>query len=197
MSQRKLVRLRDRFPTLSRMTRWRIRTRTGFPTAVVLLETEYFYEDELEAYEQSRRRAKHASAAETTTDEAPGPALAGPRATFPTVTYDSAPADRAEARSPSEEARRQRVAMAANGITPVPTQQAEVESNKLAQRAPVIAPREQCVTHMRVLVLGYMKQIPQAEWSALTSDLRNEINDIERSAKTGASEPAKEQARTS
>jgi hypothetical protein len=66
VSQRKLVRLRDRFPTLSRMTRWRIRHEPGFPSAVVLLDTEYFYEDELETYEQTHRRAERATAAETT-----------------------------------------------------------------------------------------------------------------------------------
>jgi hypothetical protein len=53
---RELVRLRDRYPTASRMTRWRMRTEPGFPAGVVVLGTEYFYEDELEAFEESRRR---------------------------------------------------------------------------------------------------------------------------------------------
>jgi hypothetical protein len=38
------------------MTRWRMRTEPGFPAGVVVLGTEYFYEDELEAFEESRRR---------------------------------------------------------------------------------------------------------------------------------------------
>jgi hypothetical protein len=55
-SHRRLVRLRDRFPKASRMTRWRIRNEEGFPDAVVIRNTEYFYEDELEAHEERRRR---------------------------------------------------------------------------------------------------------------------------------------------
>jgi hypothetical protein len=58
MSQRELVRLRDRYRTASRMTRWRIRNSPGFPAAVVILGTEYFYEDELEAFEELRRRRR-------------------------------------------------------------------------------------------------------------------------------------------
>jgi hypothetical protein len=56
MSQRKLVRLRDRYPTASRMTRWRIRNQPGFPVGIDHLGTEYFYEDELDVYDESRRR---------------------------------------------------------------------------------------------------------------------------------------------
>jgi hypothetical protein len=55
-TQRKLVRLRDRYPTASRMTLWRIRRQPGFPGGIDHLGTEYHYEDELEAYEASRRR---------------------------------------------------------------------------------------------------------------------------------------------
>ena len=57
MSQRKLVRLRDRYPTASRMTRWRIRKQPGFPDGIDVLGTEYHYEDELETFEESRRRS--------------------------------------------------------------------------------------------------------------------------------------------
>jgi hypothetical protein len=68
MSQRELVRLRDRYPTASRMTHWRMRREPGFPAGVVVLGTEYFYEDELEAFEETRRRRQHeaASTAEAT-----------------------------------------------------------------------------------------------------------------------------------
>ena len=68
MSERKLVRLRDRYPTTSRITRWRFRNEPGFPNAVIVRNTEYFYDDELEAYEESRRCAKqeHSAAASST-----------------------------------------------------------------------------------------------------------------------------------
>jgi hypothetical protein len=56
--QRRLVRLRDRYPNASRMTRWRIRNELDFPDAVVIRGTEYFYENELEAHEERRRRRK-------------------------------------------------------------------------------------------------------------------------------------------
>ena len=56
--QRRLIRLRDRYPTASRMTRHRIRNQPGFPDGVDQNGTEYFYEDELEAHEESRRRRK-------------------------------------------------------------------------------------------------------------------------------------------
>jgi hypothetical protein len=56
MSKRELVRLRDRYPTVSRMTLWRIRKEPGFPDGVDILGTEYHYVDELEAYEEARRR---------------------------------------------------------------------------------------------------------------------------------------------
>jgi hypothetical protein len=45
------------------MTRWRFRKEPGFPAAVVILNTEYFYEDELETFEESRRRRREPSAA--------------------------------------------------------------------------------------------------------------------------------------
>jgi hypothetical protein len=56
MSRRELVRLSDRYPTTSRMTRYRMRKEPGFPAGVLVLGTEYFYSDELDAYEESRRR---------------------------------------------------------------------------------------------------------------------------------------------
>jgi hypothetical protein len=69
MSQRKLVRLRDRYPTVSRMTHFRMRKEPGFPDGIDILGTEYFYEDELEVYEESRRRLtpKHSAAEPATT----------------------------------------------------------------------------------------------------------------------------------
>jgi hypothetical protein len=66
--QRTLVRLRDRYPDASRMTRWRIRNLPDFPVAIVVRGTEYFYQDELVAFEQRRRRRKASQqAADTTT----------------------------------------------------------------------------------------------------------------------------------
>jgi hypothetical protein len=53
--QRRLVRLRDRYGTTSRMTRWRLRNEPGFPLAVRILGTSYYYEDELQMFEESRR----------------------------------------------------------------------------------------------------------------------------------------------
>jgi hypothetical protein len=68
MSERTLVKLGRRYPDTSRMTRWRWRQDPAFPVPVVINGTEYFYEDELNAFEQARRRAKqHAPAAEQTT----------------------------------------------------------------------------------------------------------------------------------
>jgi hypothetical protein len=61
MSQRELVRLRDRYRTASRMTRYRMRKEPGFPDGVDILGTEYHYVDELEAYEESRRRRRQQS----------------------------------------------------------------------------------------------------------------------------------------
>ena len=56
MSQRKLVRLRDRYPTASRMTRWRIRNQPGFPAGIDHCGSEWFFEDELDVYDESRHR---------------------------------------------------------------------------------------------------------------------------------------------
>jgi hypothetical protein len=38
------------------MTRYRMRQEPGFPSGIDILGTEYHYSDELEAYEESRRR---------------------------------------------------------------------------------------------------------------------------------------------
>jgi hypothetical protein len=53
-----LVRLRDRYPTASRMTRYRMRKERGFPDGIDILGTEYHRVNELEAYEESRRRRR-------------------------------------------------------------------------------------------------------------------------------------------
>ena len=67
---RALVRLRDRYPTVSRMTLWRIRKDPAFPDGIDVNGTEYFREGELDDYEETRRRRRQqspepASAAET------------------------------------------------------------------------------------------------------------------------------------
>jgi hypothetical protein len=69
MSKRALVRLRDRYPTASRMTHWRMRKEPGFPDGIEILGTEYFYEDELDAYEESRRRRRQQSSEATSAAE--------------------------------------------------------------------------------------------------------------------------------
>jgi hypothetical protein len=61
MSPRALVRIRDRYRNTSRMTQWRIRQDPEFPDGVLVNGTEYFYEDELEAFEESRRRSKRST----------------------------------------------------------------------------------------------------------------------------------------
>jgi hypothetical protein len=63
MPDRTLVKLRDRYPGTSRMTRWRWKRLVDFPEAIVINGTEYFYEDELEEYEESRRRPKNRATA--------------------------------------------------------------------------------------------------------------------------------------
>ena len=50
-----LVRLRDRYKNASRMTLCRIKHQPGFPSGIDQNGTEWFYEDELEAHEESRR----------------------------------------------------------------------------------------------------------------------------------------------
>jgi hypothetical protein len=72
---RELVRLRDRYPTASRMTRWRIRNEPEFPAGVDIHGTEYFYVDELDAYEESHRRLtpKRSAEADTTAENTLAP----------------------------------------------------------------------------------------------------------------------------
>jgi hypothetical protein len=71
MSLRELVRLRDRYPTASRMTRYRMRKEPGFPDGVDILGTEYHYVDELQAYEESRRRLGKATPKRNTVEATP------------------------------------------------------------------------------------------------------------------------------
>ena len=80
MSKRVLAPLRHRYPTVSRMTLWRMKNQPGFPAAVDINGTEYFYEDELEAYEESRRRQRSETRPPAGSHEpqAPSPALLSP-----------------------------------------------------------------------------------------------------------------------
>ena len=71
MPERRLVKLGRRHPDASRMTRWRMRQDPDFPDAVVIRNTEYFYEDELEAYEGRRRRHRKARPAEPSLEQTP------------------------------------------------------------------------------------------------------------------------------
>lgn len=69
--QRILVRLRHRYPSVSRMTIWRIKKAPGFPDPVIVNGVEYFVDSELTAHEeQNRRRARPAEAAGNSTDNA-------------------------------------------------------------------------------------------------------------------------------
>ena len=61
MSKRVLVPLRHRYPTMSRMTRWRLKNQPGFPAGVDINGTEYHYADELDAFEETRRRGREQS----------------------------------------------------------------------------------------------------------------------------------------
>ena len=59
MSARTLVKLSDRYPGTSRMTRYRWRrSEPDFPDPVIINGTEYYYEDELETFESRRRLGK-------------------------------------------------------------------------------------------------------------------------------------------
>jgi len=64
---RELVRLKDRYPGTSRMTRWRIKKQPGFPDGIDINGTEYHYSDELDVYEESRCRLTPKSSAEADT----------------------------------------------------------------------------------------------------------------------------------
>jgi hypothetical protein len=66
MSERQLVLLDTRYPNVSRMTRFRIQREPDFPTPVIIRNRKYFYSDELDAFEASRRRAKPAAPAAQT-----------------------------------------------------------------------------------------------------------------------------------
>jgi hypothetical protein len=71
MSARTLVKLNDRYPGTSRMTRYRWRRyEPDFPDPIIINGTEYYYADELTEWEESRRRVKREreAAAEQTTD---------------------------------------------------------------------------------------------------------------------------------
>ena len=55
MTERRLIKLRNRYVDASRQTLWRIRHQPDFPVGVMLNNSEYFYEDEVEAYEEANR----------------------------------------------------------------------------------------------------------------------------------------------
>lgn len=61
MVERTLVLLADRFPGVSRMTLWRIEREPDFPTPIIVRGRKYYYEDELEVFEESRRRQRQQS----------------------------------------------------------------------------------------------------------------------------------------
>jgi hypothetical protein len=52
-----------------------MKNQLGFPAGVDINGTEYFYEDELEAYEQTRRRHRTRTPAGSHEPQAPSPAL--------------------------------------------------------------------------------------------------------------------------
>ena len=56
MSDRRLILLAERFPDVSRMTRYRIAKEPDFPTPVIIRNRRYYDADELNAWEESRRR---------------------------------------------------------------------------------------------------------------------------------------------
>jgi hypothetical protein len=58
MAERRLILLDDRFPNVSRMTRWRIEREPGFPTPIIIRGRKYYDDAELTEWEESRRRAK-------------------------------------------------------------------------------------------------------------------------------------------
>jgi hypothetical protein len=67
MDDRTLVKLGDRYPGTSRMTRWRWKHDPDFPAPVILNGTEYYVASELTEYEEARRRTRqHATAAAET-----------------------------------------------------------------------------------------------------------------------------------
>ena len=55
-SDRRLILLSDRFPDVSRMTRYRIEHEPDFPTPVIIRNRKYYDSDELRQWEDARRR---------------------------------------------------------------------------------------------------------------------------------------------
>jgi predicted DNA-binding transcriptional regulator AlpA len=62
MSERQLVQLDDRFPNVSRSTRWRIEREPDFPRAIVIRNRKYYDANELTAWEEARRRREREAA---------------------------------------------------------------------------------------------------------------------------------------
>ena len=58
MSERRLVSLTNRYPDVSRMTRWLIEREPGFPQPVIIRSRRYYDSAELTAWEESRRHGK-------------------------------------------------------------------------------------------------------------------------------------------
>jgi hypothetical protein len=56
--ERRLVQLDDRYPNVSRMTRWRIEHEKDFPTPITIRGRKYFDDGELTRREESRRRRR-------------------------------------------------------------------------------------------------------------------------------------------
>ena len=55
-AERRLVLLDDRFPTVSRMTRYRIEQEADFPDPIIVRGRKYYDDAELTVWEESRRR---------------------------------------------------------------------------------------------------------------------------------------------
>lgn len=55
-ADRRLILLADRFPDVSRMTRYRIEQEPDFPAPVIIRNRKYYDADELSAWEEVRRR---------------------------------------------------------------------------------------------------------------------------------------------
>lgn len=58
MSERRLVQLDDRYPNISRMTRWRIEREPDFPTPIIVRGRKYYDDAELTRWEEAHRRAR-------------------------------------------------------------------------------------------------------------------------------------------
>ena len=55
-AERRLVLLDNRYPDVSRMTRWRIEREADFPDPIIVRGRKYYDDAELTAWEESRRR---------------------------------------------------------------------------------------------------------------------------------------------